>query len=134
MLGLVHTNYVSRLASLQPSPSRRKSRSPGMRTSRLRRTPASWCPGSDTRKIAVVPSTQAPATGTTPGSPITRTWCLLGAAADNPPGGYRGAGRSVLSGGIGRDELSGAGATAIYDGPADLLARFPADWPGSPAS
>ena len=34
-------------------------------------------PGIGTRKIAVRPSTQAPATGTTPGSPITRTWCLV---------------------------------------------------------
>src|SRR5208283_943698 len=57
-----------------------------MRTSWLSRTPASWCPGSDTRKIALVPSTQAPAAGTTPGSPITRTWCLLGTSADNPWG------------------------------------------------
>jgi HAD superfamily hydrolase (TIGR01509 family) len=31
-----------------------------------------------------------------------------------------------LSGGIGRDELSAAGAAQVYDGPADLLARFPA--------
>lgn len=33
---------------------------------------------------------------------------------------------ALLSGGIGRDELEGAGAVEIYDDPADLLARWPA--------
>ena len=32
---------------------------------------------------------------------------------------------ALLSGGIGRDELLGAGAAAVYDGPADLLASLP---------
>ena len=32
---------------------------------------------------------------------------------------------ALLSGGIGRDELLGAGAAAVYDGPADLLASPP---------
>jgi HAD superfamily hydrolase (TIGR01509 family) len=32
----------------------------------------------------------------------------------------------VLSGGIGADELTGAGAAAVYPGPAELLAAFPA--------
>jgi phosphoglycolate phosphatase-like HAD superfamily hydrolase len=31
----------------------------------------------------------------------------------------------LLSGGIGRDELTEAGAVAIYSGPADLLCAFP---------
>jgi HAD superfamily hydrolase (TIGR01509 family) len=31
----------------------------------------------------------------------------------------------LLSGGIGRDELIGAGAVEVYDGPAQLLDRFP---------
>ena len=31
----------------------------------------------------------------------------------------------LLSGGIGRDELLGAGAVEVYDGPAELLERFP---------
>jgi HAD superfamily hydrolase (TIGR01509 family) len=31
----------------------------------------------------------------------------------------------LLSGGIGRDELLGAGAVEVYDGPAQLLDRFP---------
>jgi phosphoglycolate phosphatase-like HAD superfamily hydrolase len=30
----------------------------------------------------------------------------------------------LLSGGIGRDDLAGAGAAAIYDGPAELLAAL----------
>jgi phosphoglycolate phosphatase-like HAD superfamily hydrolase len=30
----------------------------------------------------------------------------------------------LLSGGIGRDELTGAGAAAIYDGPTELLAAL----------
>ena len=30
----------------------------------------------------------------------------------------------LLSGGIGRDELTGAGAAAVYDGPAELLAAL----------
>jgi hypothetical protein len=36
----------------------------------------------------------------------------------------------LLSGGIGRDELLGAGAATVYDGPAELLAALrdgPAD-------
>lgn len=33
----------------------------------------------------------------------------------------------VLSGGSSREELTGAGAAAVYDGPADLLDHFP-DW------
>ena len=32
---------------------------------------------------------------------------------------------ALLSGGIGRDELLGAGAATVYDGPADLLASLP---------
>jgi len=32
---------------------------------------------------------------------------------------------ALLSGGIGRDELLGAGAAAVYDGPAELLASLP---------
>jgi phosphoglycolate phosphatase-like HAD superfamily hydrolase len=32
---------------------------------------------------------------------------------------------ALLSGGIGRDELLGAGAAAVYDGPADLLVSLP---------
>lgn len=32
----------------------------------------------------------------------------------------------LLSGGSGRDELTGAGAAAFYEGPADLLEEFPA--------
>ncbi len=39
------------------------------------------------------------------------------------PGGRGGACIALLSGGIGRDELPGAGAG--YDGPADLLASLP---------
>src|SRR5271169_5560116 len=66
--------------------------------------PGSVTVGSDTRKIAVVPSAQAPAAGATPGSPITRTWCLFRTGDDN-------------------SKLTNAGATAIDDGPADLLAR-----------
>jgi phosphoglycolate phosphatase-like HAD superfamily hydrolase len=31
----------------------------------------------------------------------------------------------VLTGGWSRDELRGAGAAAVYDGPAELLAQFP---------
>jgi len=31
----------------------------------------------------------------------------------------------LLSGGSSRDELAGAGAAAVYDGPADLLEKFP---------
>ncbi len=31
----------------------------------------------------------------------------------------------LLSGGIGRDELTEAGAAQVYDGPADLLGEFP---------
>ena len=39
---------------------------------------------------------------------------------------------ALLSGGIGRDELLGAGAAAVYDGPADLLRRSPtASWGGA---
>ena len=32
---------------------------------------------------------------------------------------------ALLGGGIGRDGLLGAGAAAVYDGPADLLASLP---------
>jgi phosphoglycolate phosphatase-like HAD superfamily hydrolase len=31
----------------------------------------------------------------------------------------------VLTGGSSREELTGAGAVAVYDGPADLLEQFP---------
>jgi HAD superfamily hydrolase (TIGR01509 family) len=43
-------------------------------------------------------------------------------------------GIGFLSGGIGREELRSAGASAIYDGPADLLARFPPGWRAARAS
>ena len=39
---------------------------------------------------------------------------------------------ALLGGGIGRDELMGAGAAAVYDGPADLLTSCPtASWGGA---
>ena len=41
---------------------------------------------------------------------------------------------ALLSGGIGRDELLGAGAAAVYDGPADLLASLPDSILGGAAS
>jgi hypothetical protein len=39
----------------------------------------------------------------------------------------------LLSGGIGREELIGAGAVQIYDGPQDLLVSFPASLLGTSA-
>jgi HAD superfamily hydrolase (TIGR01509 family) len=39
----------------------------------------------------------------------------------------------LLSGGIGREELADAGATQVYAGPADLLARLPDSLIGQPA-
>jgi phosphoglycolate phosphatase-like HAD superfamily hydrolase len=38
----------------------------------------------------------------------------------------------LLSGGIGRDELLGAGAAEIYEGPAELLASLPESILGRP--